>query len=94
MSRPKTISRPKRWSNAVLAGRQALSEVESAMEELKEIQEEFSDWRDNLPENLDQSPVAEKLDAMIDLDLDLDSWVEDTLDECENADLPLGFGRD
>ena len=92
MGRP--ISRPKRWERAVLDARQALSEVESAMEDLKEMQEEFSEWRDNLPEGLDQSPVAEKLDAMMDLDLDMDSSIEDTLDECENAELPLGFGRD
>lgn len=92
MGRP--ISRPKRWFKAVLAARQALSEMDDALEELKEIQEEFSEWRDNLPEGLDQSPVAEKLDAVVDLDLDMDSWMEDTLDECENAELPLGFGRD
>ncbi len=88
------MSRPKRWFKAVEDGRQALSELESAIETLKEIQEEFQDWRDNLPENLDQSPVAEKLDAVVDLDLEMDSWAGDTLDEAENIELPLGFGRD
>lgn len=88
------MSRPKRWNQAVLTARQALSEVESAFEDLKEIQEEYQEWRDNLPENLEQSPVAEKLDAVVDIELDMDSWVEDTLDEVENVDLPLGFGRD
>lgn len=92
MSRP--ISRPKRWFNAVLAARHALSDVESAFEDLKEIQEEYQEWRDNIPEGLEESPVVEKLDAVVEIDLEMDSWVEDTLDELEGVDLPLGFGRD
>lgn len=88
------MSRPKRWSKAVQEGRDALSVLESAFEELREIQEEYGEWRDNLPEGLDQAPVVEKLDAMVDLDLNMDTWVEDTLDEAENMELPLGFGRD
>jgi len=88
------MSRPKRWARAILDARQALSEVEGALETLKEIQEEYQEWRDNLPENLEQSPVVEKLDAVVEIDLEMDSWVEDTLDELESVDLPLGFGRD
>lgn len=88
------MSRPKRWSRAVLDARQALSEVEGALETLKEIQEEYQEWRDNIPEGLEESPVVEKLDAVVEIDLEMDSWVEDTLDELESVDLPLGFGRD
>lgn len=88
------MSRPKRWFKAVLAARQALSEVESAFDDLREIQEQYQEWRDNLPENLEMSPVAEKLDAVVDLDLEMPTEIEETLDEAENAELPLGFGRD
>ncbi len=88
------MSRPKRWNKAILAARHAFSDVESAFDDLREIQEEYQEWRDNIPEGLESSPVAEKLDAVIEIDLEMDSWVEDTLDELENAELPLGFGRD
>lgn len=92
MSRP--ISRPKRWLKAVEAARHALSDVQNAFEDLKEIQEEYQEWRDNIPEGLEESPVVEKLDAVVEIDLEMDSWVEDTLDELDSVDLPLGFGRD
>jgi len=88
------MSRPKRWFKAVEAARQALSEVESAFDDLNEIKDEYEEWRDNLPENLDQSPVAEKLDAVIEMEFDLDGDISGSLDEAENAELPLGFGRD
>ncbi len=88
------MSRPKRWVKAVEAARQALSVVEGAFDDLRELQEEYQEWRDNLPEGLDQSPVAEKLDAMANLDFDLEGNIGGTLDEAETAELPLGFGRD
>lgn len=88
------MSRPKRWNKAILAARHALSDVESALEDLRELQGEYEEWRDNIPEGLEESPVVEKLDAVVEIDLEMDSWMEDTLDELENVDLPLGFGRD
>lgn len=88
------MSRPKRWNQAVEAARKALSDVESAFDDLNEIKDEYQDWRDNLPENLDQSPVAEKLDAVIELEFDLEGDISGSLDEAESVDLPLGFGRD
>jgi hypothetical protein len=62
-------SRPQRWAEAV--------------ETLREIQEGYQAWLDNLPEHLQGSPVAEKLEAVCALDL-----------EALEVELPLGFGRD
>jgi hypothetical protein len=91
-------SRTARWETAVANAKDALSALESALEELGEVHQEYSDWNDNLPENLQQSAVGEKLAAMAEIDVDgaLESLEEisTTLDECEGADLPLGFGRD
>lgn len=80
----KPKSRIKRWAEAA-------TKAEQAIEELIEIQSEFQDWRDNLPENLEASPVAEKLDAVIELDLE---GAHEAVQEAEGVDLPLGFGRD
>lgn len=102
---PRPPSRPVRWANAVGAARTALDALLAArdaldaeLEGLRDIQQEFSDWRDNLPEGLAQSALGEKLDAVCDIDLepssgDLDAY-ETAVDEAEGADLPLGFGRD
>ena len=79
-----TDSRPKRWAAAV-------SDAQDAIAHLREVQEEYQDWRDNLPENLDQSPVAEKLDAVTELEIE---YAGEILDEASSVDLPLGFGRD
>lgn len=57
---------------------------ENAVGELVELQQEFQEWRENLPENLQGGMLAEKLDAICDLDLS----------ELEGIEVPLGFGRD
>jgi hypothetical protein len=44
-------SRAARWGDAAGA-------ATAAIEELQEIKQEFEDWKDNLPENLQQSAVA------------------------------------
>jgi hypothetical protein len=63
-----------------------------------DMQQEYSDWKDNLPENLQQSALGEKLDAIVELGLELQKdQVEEALgvvQEASGADLPLGFGRD
>lgn len=87
VSKPKRVkpkSRGQRWAEAASNAAQALSE-------LQDIQSEFSDWNDNLPENLRGSALGEKLQTVCDLDI---SSALDTANEAENADLPLGFGRD
>lgn len=106
MARAAQPSRPKRWmeaagkaKEAIEAAREQLGEVESALDELRSIQEEYQEWKDNLPENLQQSALAEKLDQVCSLDFDL--GVEDLLNdidtvvsEAEEVELPRGFGRD
>jgi hypothetical protein len=62
--------RPQRWATAVAA--------------LVALQEEYRDWLDRLPESLEGSPTAEKLQAITEIDLD----------ELMAIDLPRGYGRD
>jgi phage shock protein A len=106
MSKKLSSSRPARWERACAAARDALEktrsayeDLETAMEELRGLQEEYADWQSNLPENLQQSAIGEKLDAIAGLALEpnvsdeLDQ-VESAIDEAEGLDLPRGFGRD
>lgn len=95
MARAKRVrppSRPARWGAALTKAREALEALNEAREELEEIKSEYSDWLGNLPENLQQTALGEKLQAIDELDLDetSTSWV----DEAEGLELPLGFGRD
>ena len=77
-------SRPARWSDAA-------SNANTALAEMQEMQSEYQDWLDTLPDNLRESTVAEKLEIIT--EIDFDSAIE-TVSEAEDADLPLGFGRD
>jgi len=63
-------SRPERWRNAV--------------GELLTLQAEYATWLDALPESLRNSPTAEALEAIVDLDL---TMLTDTAP-------PRGYGRD
>ncbi len=63
-------SRPQRWRDAV--------------DTLIELQEEYSEWKDQLPESLQDTALGEKLDAMVELDLGA----------IEDIEPPLGYGRD
>lgn len=56
---------------------------QAAVELLRELQAEYQEWLDNLPDSLQDSTLAEKLQTVCDIDLD-------ELD----VDLPRGFGRD
>jgi hypothetical protein len=109
VKRKRPPSRPQRWADAAGRALDAVNEIaghlddlETAVEELKEVQQEYQDWRDNLPENLANSPLGEKLNEVADLDLeDLASSVRDACDEAqgkieeaEGMDLPRGFGKD
>jgi hypothetical protein len=84
--RKKNPSRADRWT-------EALGNARAGLDELKVLQEEYQEWKDNLDgtDGLDQTPVYEKLEAVCDLELD---EAISTLDEAEGLDLPLGFGRD
>lgn len=105
----KQKSRPVRWADAITDCREKMeaisglaSDLADALSELNEVRAEYEDWRDNLPENLQESALGEKLNAIVDMDIEsymgepLENWsdVESLLDEAEGADLPRGFGRD
>lgn len=105
MPKVRAPSRPKRWAEAISIARNAVYTAiisrdlaVEAIGELRSIQEEFESWRDNLPENMADSALSEKLSAVCDIDLepdtnDLDAMSE-AINEAESAELPLGFGRD
>ena len=88
-------SRPKRWAEACLNASNAISNLEEAISELQSLQEEYQEWADNLPENLQSSALAEKLQAICDLDFSSGvDEIQSLIEEAESLDLPLGFGRD
>ena len=62
--------RPTRWATAVAA--------------LIALQDEYRAWLDNLPDNLEGSRLADKLQAIAALDLE----------ELHAIDPPRGYGRD
>ena len=94
MARPK--SRTARWYEAIADARAAAETLQNEWANLSDVQQEYQEWLDNLPENLGQSALGEKLQAVTDLDLDEGVVQEaiDRLDEAEGMDMPLGFGRD
>jgi len=78
------MSRPKRWA-------EACSKVREGLDELRQLQEEYQEWLDNLPENLEGCALAEKLEAIIEVGT---GDIEGGLEDAEAAEFPLGFGRD
>tara|TARA_R100000789_G_scaffold17168_1_gene20340 strand:+ start:100 stop:351 length:252 start_codon:yes stop_codon:yes gene_type:complete len=62
-----------------------------ALEELIDLQAEYEDWYDNMPESLQSSPTGEKLETVVDLGI---TEALDTAQEAIDTDLPQGFGRD
>lgn len=77
-------SRPQRWADAA-------SRAEDALSELVELQAEYEQWKDSLPENLTNSPVGEKLETVCGIDI---QSALDAASEASGADLPRGFGKD
>jgi hypothetical protein len=68
--RRSALPRPRRWAAAVAT--------------LVAVQEEYRAWRDNLPANLEGSRLADKLEAIAELDLE----------ELQAIEPPRGYGRD
>jgi hypothetical protein len=71
-----------------------MEDVDYAKGEIEGLMEEYAEWEGNLPENMQSSPVAEKLQEIANIDL---TPFEDAMalaDELANVDLPRGFGRD
>tara|TARA_R100000789_G_scaffold27782_1_gene30818 strand:+ start:349 stop:600 length:252 start_codon:yes stop_codon:yes gene_type:complete len=81
----KYISRSTRWQNAV-------DKVRQGLEELTELKSEYEDWQGNLPENLEASPLGEKLSEVVDSGFCDD--IENAVSDAESLELPQGFGRD
>lgn len=81
----KQLSRPKRWQQAIDLLLNGLSEIQS-------LKDEYSDWLDNLPENLQSSALYEKLEAIVN-GQEIDD-LESNISELEGIELPRGFGRD
>ena len=67
---PRVPPRPRRWAAAVAT--------------LVDLQDEYRAWLDSLPANLEGSRLADKLQAIVELDLD----------ELQAIDPPRGCGRD
>jgi hypothetical protein len=70
-----------------------------ALSELEDIKAEYQDWYDNMPDSTRDGPTGEKLSEIIEFDFDLDDSAsiedfEEVVSNAEDADLPLGFGRD
>ena len=63
-------SRPQRWRDSV--------------QTLVDLQAEYQDWLDNLPESLQASPLAERLETICEYDFG----------DLEALEPPRGFGRD
>lgn len=108
-SKPKSKSRAVRWTeacgkalDAFTALEEALSNLEGAISDLRGVQEEYEEWKDNLPPNLQSSALGEKLEAVCglaieDIHSDLQTAIEEAqgiIDEANEIDLPQGFGRD
>ena len=76
----------RRYKTVKIKGRPNLPnlnrEWRAAVEELQRLQVAYQQWRDSLPESLAETPTAEKMDQIIDLD------------DLAAVDPPLGFGRD
>ena len=66
----RVLPRPQRWA--------------AALATLVALQDEYRAWLDRLPENLEGSPTAERLQAITEIDLD----------ELLAIDPPRGYGRD
>jgi hypothetical protein len=82
--RQRRLTRTKRWADACAS-------AEAALQDLMEMQAEFEAWREALPENLSGSAIAEKLDAIGEIDIQA---AIDLVEEASGIDLPLGYGRD
>ena len=108
-AKKKSNSRAARWADAVGNALAALEQLEGHLTDLEEsasdlrsVQEEYEEWKDNLPENLQSSALGEKLEEVCNLDIEnaadtlrnaIDE-VKGVFEEAEGVDLPRGFGRD
>jgi hypothetical protein len=92
-------SRAERWDEAVGALSQAYRDLDTAAEEaqsaldlLQDLQREYQDWFDNMPDFTQDGPTGEKLSQICEIDLSDEGfnfvWLEDVVDEVKAVDLP------
>ena len=100
----KPKSRPQRWADAHARAEVARDQIKEladgalgeALGDLRDLQAEYQEWRDSLPENLESSPIADKLDAILELELDaaaadpMNDWqsTDSVVEDCGAIDLP------
>ncbi len=91
-----SASRPQRWEHAAQAAAEAFAQLQSALEELIGLQQEYGEWKDTLSEkNQENTPTYEKLDAVCDINIEgCLSDMEQVVGEVDSVELPRGFGRD
>lgn len=65
-------TRPQQWADAIST--------------LHRLLDDYQTWRDSLPQALEGTTTAERLDAMLEL--------RDLVEQLETAEPPKGFGRD
>jgi methionyl-tRNA synthetase len=73
-------TKQRRWNAAV-------EKLAEATAEAEELLEEWRDWRERIPENLDDSPLAEALDEMIDIAEEFAGFATDA-DEWSEIEVP------
>ncbi len=78
------MSRLKRWADAT-------QKAIEAIEDILEIQQEYEDWKESLPENLESSTLGEKLEEVCEMDIE---EAKGLIEDAQSLDLPRGFGRD
>jgi ParB-like nuclease domain len=83
-SKAKFHSPGERW-------REACAQALEAFEVLIDLQGEYQDWLDKIPDKLKSSTAGGKLQAAANLALE---DAKRTVQEAENINLPQGFGRD
>lgn len=77
----------------------AKDEWQAAVDELKEVRSEYEEWQSTIPDNMQDGVTYNKIDELlsstegVEEEIDLSS-AEKLLEMAENADLPVGFGRD
>ena len=71
--------------------RNAADELEAALEAIRDVQEEYEEWKDELSDRQANSALGEKLEAICELDFNLEVDVDDiesVLEDAEGVELP------
>lgn len=61
--------------------------LQKLQEEARDLLDDYSDWKEALPENLETSPTAERLQETV-------ATLEQVCDLLDTVEPPLGYGRD